>query len=40
MGMTDRGTDMVTDTEICILIRIRGTPTRVPTGYTRTHVLH
>ena len=40
MGMTGRGTGMATDTEICICIRIRGTPIRVPAGYTRTRVDH
>ena len=40
MGMTGRGTGMMTDTEICIRIRIRGTPIRVPAGYTRTRVDH
>ena len=40
MGMTGRGTGMATDTEICIRIRIRGTPIRVPAGYTRTRVDH
>ena len=40
MGMTDRGTGMATDTEICILICIHRTLIRVPAGYTRTCVLH
>ena len=40
MGLTGRGTGMVVGTESCILIRTRGTPTRVPAGYTLTHGLH
>ena len=40
MGLTGRGTGMAVGTEICILIRTRDTPTRVPAGYTLTHGLH
>jgi hypothetical protein len=40
MGMTGRGTGLVMGTKLCIRIRTRGTPTRVPAGYTRTRVQH
>ena len=40
MGMTGMGTGMGLDTKIAIPIRTRGTPTRVPAGYTHTHGHH
>jgi hypothetical protein len=39
-GMTDMGMGMVTDINICILIRTRSTLIRVPAGYTHTHDHH
>ena len=39
MGLTGKGTGMVLGTKTCICILTRGTLTRVPTGYTRTHDL-
>ena len=38
--MTDMGMGRMTNTKIGIRIRIRSTPIRIPTGYTRTRVNH
>ena len=39
-GMTGMGTGTGVDTKLGILIRTRGTLTRVPAGYTHTRVHH
>ena len=39
-GMTGMGTGTASGTKIGILIRTRGTLTRVPAGYIRTRVHH
>ena len=39
-GLTDMGTGMALGTKKSICTRIRGTHTRIPTGYIRTRVQH